>query len=233
MSYKLNKPYTDKQRVDFIVEYNHNKGLVIQETDTALYALEAWEKLEGDTVIDNTEEYQQEQAQKEAERIAMLNLTGADVERGIYKAKGMDFDDIIAYLEAMISSEATPQIDIKALKIELKANFFYRGNPYVEQIGMILGFTSKQLNRFFEAGASEDINIKNNAYKYLTTVTFIINATPEDCIVIINNKEQNNIVIPYGEEITYTVSKEGHITQTNTIILTENTALDVVLEIEK
>jgi len=35
MSYKLQKPITDIQRNDFIVEYNHNQGLVIQDgTDT-------------------------------------------------------------------------------------------------------------------------------------------------------------------------------------------------------
>lgn len=61
MSYKLDKPYSDKQRADFIVEHNHNNGLLIQETDTALYALEAWELLEGDTVVDNTESYEAEQ----------------------------------------------------------------------------------------------------------------------------------------------------------------------------
>lgn len=35
----LNKPYSDKQRADFIVENNHNKGYDIKETETAL---EAW-----------------------------------------------------------------------------------------------------------------------------------------------------------------------------------------------
>jgi len=44
----LNKPYTDKQRIDFIVEENHQHGYEIRETETAL---EAWgtdniEKLE-------------------------------------------------------------------------------------------------------------------------------------------------------------------------------------------
>lgn len=38
----LNKPYTDKERVDFIVQYNHQLGYEIKETSTAL---EAW----GDT----------------------------------------------------------------------------------------------------------------------------------------------------------------------------------------
>lgn len=151
MSYKLDKPYTDKQRADFIVKYNHNQGLDIQETDTALYALEAWEQLLNDEVIDNTEEYEQEQAQKEAKRIAMLNLTAADVERAIYKAVGMDFDDIISLIEAQpLSETGQPIIDIKALKIELKANNFYRGNPYISQVGSLLGFTEEQLTAFFE-----------------------------------------------------------------------------------
>lgn len=36
---KLNKPYTSKQRVDFIVKNNHNKGYEIQETEDALLAV--------------------------------------------------------------------------------------------------------------------------------------------------------------------------------------------------
>ena len=36
----LNKPYTDKERCDFIVEYNHNLGYEIQETDEALLAIQ-------------------------------------------------------------------------------------------------------------------------------------------------------------------------------------------------
>ena len=93
-----------------------------------------------------------------AQRNAMLNLTAADVERAIYKAKGMDFDDVIALVEQY--NEAAPMneegqstaIDIKALKIELKANNFYRGNPYIDAVGQLLGFTSEQLDNFFETG---------------------------------------------------------------------------------
>lgn len=97
------------------------------------------------------ENLETEKAEKEAARIAMLNLTGADVERAIYKARGMDFDDIISYLEAQpLAEDGQPVVDIKALKIELKANNFYRGNPYVQKIGEILGFTDKQLTKFFE-----------------------------------------------------------------------------------
>lgn len=93
-----------------------------------------------------TQEYQEKQNQAEKERIAKLFLTGADVERGIYKAKGMDFEDIVAYVTQLQPAG----LDIKALKIELKANNFYRGNPYVVAIGELLGFTEEQLNLFFE-----------------------------------------------------------------------------------
>ena len=88
----------------------------------------------------------EEKEREERERLDMLFLTGADVERGIYKAKGMDFDDIMAFVMA------NPQegLDVKALKIELKANHFYRGNPYVNAVGALLGFTSEQLDKFFE-----------------------------------------------------------------------------------
>ena len=89
---------------------------------------------------------EEQKAQEEKERIAKLYLTGADVERGIYQAKGMDFEDIIELV-----TQLQPQgLDIKALKIELKANHFYRGNPYVSAIGTLLGFTEEQLDLFFE-----------------------------------------------------------------------------------
>lgn len=90
--------------------------------------------------------YEAEQEAKRQQEIAMLSLTSADVERGIYKATGKDFDDIVALV-----TELQPQgIDIKALKIELKANNFYRGNPYVDAVGSLLGFTKEQLDQFFE-----------------------------------------------------------------------------------
>lgn len=167
MSYKLEKPYSDKQRADFIVQYNHQASMLIEETTKALYALEPFEKLVDGEVVNNMEEYEQEQAEKEEERIAMLNLTAADVERAIYKAKGIDFEDVIAQLEAIPLAEGqAPAIDLKALKIELKANNFYRGNPYIDMVGTLLGFTSKQLDEFFEtndytklmAGENEGIN---------------------------------------------------------------------------
>ena len=158
MSYTLNKPYTDEEYADFVVEHNHNNGLLIEETETAVYALEPNEIMGDAGVPVINPNYEAEQAQKERERLSMLNLTAADVERGIYKAKGMDFDDVIALVEQY--NEAAPLdaegnsagVDIKALKIELKANNFYYGNPYVKQIGALLGFTDEQMLEFFKTG---------------------------------------------------------------------------------
>ena len=137
----LQKPYTENERMDFVVQYNHGMGYVIEETETELQAL------------GYTEEELNEQ---EKERIAKLFLTGADVERGIYQAKGMDFDDILAFVMA----NPPVGLDVKALRIELKANNFYRGNPYVDAVGALLGFTSEQLDKFFET----------NDYTYLIPV---------------------------------------------------------------
>ena len=119
------------------------------------------EEIEPDTegnkrfqIVKNPEPTEEEIAQRKA----MLNLTAADVERAIYKAKGMDFDDVVALVEqynqtAPLDAEGqSAAIDIKALKIELKANNFYRGNPYINAVGTLLGFTSDQLDNFFETG---------------------------------------------------------------------------------
>ena len=45
----LNKPYTDKERMDFIVEYNHQKGYEIRETAEAL---EAWGETSAEILAD-------------------------------------------------------------------------------------------------------------------------------------------------------------------------------------
>ncbi len=153
MSYKLKKPYTDIEYADFIVEHNHNNGRLIEETEEAIFALEANEIIGENNLPIINPNYESELQKKERERLDNLNLTAADVERAIYKVKGIDFDDLVNLVEqtAQLSQDdAIKSIDIKALKIELRANNFYRGNPYIEQVGTILGFSSEQLDRFFD-----------------------------------------------------------------------------------
>ena len=79
----LNKPYTEEQRNDFIVTQNHQNGYEIRETEEAI---EAW----GYT--------QEEKQEQERLRLDSMTLTPADVERALYKAKGMDFEDLKALI---------------------------------------------------------------------------------------------------------------------------------------
>lgn len=48
----LNKPFTEKEKIDFIVQQNHNLGYNIVETDTAL---EAWGKTEEEIQAEENE----------------------------------------------------------------------------------------------------------------------------------------------------------------------------------
>ena len=87
---------------------------------------------------------------KERQRIDALTLTPSDVERALYAAKGMDFDD----LKALIA-EKIPQIDMKALAIEFRARDFYRGAMagdirLFDVVGALIGYTSEDMDYLFE-----------------------------------------------------------------------------------
>ena len=143
---------TDKTRLqntlNFKPEYKDNE---ILETENIIY----------NNQIVSEDEYQTILNEEERQRLDSLSLTRADVERAIYKSKGMDFDDIIATVETM-NEAGTTDIDIKALKIELKANNFYRGNEYVNQIGNLLGYSSDDLDYLFENGGLPESEYCNN-----------------------------------------------------------------------
>lgn len=120
----LNKPYTEKQRLDFIAEQNHQSGYEIRETETAL---EAW---------GYTEEEKQYQ---EKERINQLSLTKREVFLALYKDKGITPEQIKSQIT---SPEALIEFEY--------ANDYYRGNPLIDLIGQKLGYTSEQLDYLFE-----------------------------------------------------------------------------------
>ena len=95
-------------------------------------------------------DYEEEKAKQQREELDRLTLTPADVERALYKAKGMDFDD----LKALIA-EKIPSIDLKGLAIEFRAKDFYRGAKsngirLFDVVGQLLNITSEQLDKFFE-----------------------------------------------------------------------------------
>ena len=87
---------------------------------------------------------------KERQRLDALTLTPADVERALYKAKQMDFED----LKALIV-QALPTVDIKALSIEFRAKDFYRGAMaggmrLFDVVGALLGYTPDDMDYLFE-----------------------------------------------------------------------------------
>lgn len=58
---------------------------------------------------------------------------------------------------------------------------------------------------------------------------FTINATPEDCIVIINDKQTNSVLVKAGETVKWSVSKEGYATQQGQDEVNKDTTKDIEL----
>lgn len=173
MSYKLDKPYTDEQYADFVVEYNHNLGLTIEDAETAIYALEAWEKLEGNEVIDNSEEYQQEQLEKEKLRIQELFMTRSDFFDATIRAFGADEDDLLTAIGGVLTPMGIDNTEAKiALNNYKNALNFYRKHPLFTMLSnvnipisaeVVINISSEQWDKFFD-----ETNKKNpNAYKEL------------------------------------------------------------------
>ena len=148
-------------------------------------------------------DYETKQAQKERERINLLSMTKREMFLGLYQAKGITPD--------MLKAQIT---DPQAL-IEFEyANDYYRGNPLIDVIGGQLGFTSEQLDKFFET----------KDYKYLMTCTLTINATPIGATVT------GAGAYPYGTVVDVNVECEGYISYTETLTLTEDKTLNIKLD---
>ncbi len=62
--------------------------------------------------------------------------------------------------------------------------------------------------------------------------TFVIVAVPSDAVVKINGVVRNSFVAAYGTSISWSVSRENYITQSGTLTLTEDTSIEVSLELK-
>lgn len=142
---ELRKPYTEKQRIDFIVEQNHNQGYEIRETELAL---EAWGL---------TDEEQEEQ---EHERIQGLSMTRSDFFDGMIMAFGLDSKELRVIVENVLG-----QINITPVQIRVALNNydnalnFYRKHTLFTLINnvqipisetMYLLFTDEIWDKFFD-----------------------------------------------------------------------------------
>ncbi len=142
---KLDKPYTEEQRINFIVEQNHQQGYEIRETETSL---EAW---------GYTEEEREEQ---ENERIQALSMTRSDFFDGFILAFGLGQVELRAIVENILNQINITDIEIKvALNNFDNALNFYRKHtlftllnnveiPISETITLV--FTSNIWDKFFE-----------------------------------------------------------------------------------
>ena len=107
----------------------------------------------------------EQKAQEEKERIALLSLTRGDVFRALYLAKGVTRDQIRAMIENNeLISEA--QRELALIDFDEALNF-YRGNALIDTLGLALGITSEQLDKFFE---TKDYNVLLPAEKQIEEV---------------------------------------------------------------
>jgi len=133
--------------------------LIILARETEEELMQALKMMKYATVEETDIDYQlyngeyltpEEVAERERQRLDALTLTPADVERALYKAKGMDFED----LKTLIA-EQIPTVDIKGLSIEFRAKDFYRGAVangmrLFDVVGALLGYTPEDMDYLFE-----------------------------------------------------------------------------------
>lgn len=126
---ELIKPYTEEQRLDFIVEQNHHKGYEIRESKLAL---EAWGYTE------------EEIEQQERERISHLKCTKR-VLALILQELGITY----TALKELIASNEQAQLEWD-LCVELE-----RCNPLLDIMGAKLGISHEQLDQMFKYANGE------------------------------------------------------------------------------
>lgn len=138
----LDKPYTEEERINFILKYQY--GYELKETEEAL---ECWEYTEEE--ID------------EQNRIARANLhlTRGDVFRALLLAKNKTRADIRALIEIMPESTPQEKINKELALIDFdEALEFYRGVTLIDTLGSQLGISSEQMDRFFETNDWHELN---------------------------------------------------------------------------
>lgn len=97
--------------------------------------------------------YEQEQAQKERERIGQLCLTRGDVFRGLLQAKGITRTQLRGMIDLMPEETQEQRVQKELAYIDFdEALNFYRGVPLVDTLSSALGITSEQMTKFFETG---------------------------------------------------------------------------------
>lgn len=100
---------------------------------------------EGKYIVENNElvlnlNYEAEQAQKERQRLDLLNLTKADVLLALYEDKGITPDNIKEMLKDNVPA---------LIKFDY-ASSYYRGDDVVNSLGLALGYSTEEMDYLFE-----------------------------------------------------------------------------------
>lgn len=138
MSYKLEKPYTQEERMDFIVQYNYNKGLNLEETEVALFALEAWEIMQNGQPVRNPN-YEKEIEERKKEELMKSNMTKLDFVNALESYGVNYYEHIVPLLNSNL--EAKKQWDL--------CERVYRFNPLLDELAKGFGITPNQLDKIF------------------------------------------------------------------------------------
>lgn len=138
MAKYLNKPYTKKDKNDFIANANKT-GLKVERTELGLIALEVHEKLADGVVVDNTEDYIKGLRERDKENIAMLKMTALDFINECEKELGLTYT---VFKNLM---DRNPEVE-KQLRY---CNHVFRGNPLLDQMAAECKVTPEQLNEMF------------------------------------------------------------------------------------
>ena len=134
--------------------YAHIKDNKLVDITQCKYIGEEWINLEvSQDIFDDSEKYiysngeiilnpnyETEQAQKERQRLNLLNLTKADVLLALYQDKGITPEDIKTMLKDNV--EALIKFDY--------ASTYYRGDEVVNALGLALGYTTEEMDYLFE-----------------------------------------------------------------------------------
>lgn len=132
------------------------KFYVAEQLDSVMYNITKWEEtedeyvMEDDTWVIKDAEWEERERQRKRAELDAKTLTPADIERALYKAKGMDFEDLKVFIH-----EQLPTLDIKGIAIEFRAKDFWRGAKFngmklFDVVGQLLGYTSEDMDYLFE-----------------------------------------------------------------------------------
>lgn len=104
---------------------------------------------EGELVLNPN--WEEEQAEKERQRIAKLHLTRGDVFRGLLLAKGVTRAQLRAIIEQLPEENQEQSVTKEMALIDFdEALEYYRGVALIDTVGAQLGITSEQMTKFFE-----------------------------------------------------------------------------------